>query len=111
MKKILEFVSEVPSQIPHPDKDKILLFMKHGRVGAVAAGFARDMLTGELIPGGWCMLEACGYIWSSKDVWHFEQYNFTLPEDFILLAREHCLDHLYERLAERKRLKSGGTDE
>ena len=96
MKK-LEFVSLEPSTVPHPDKDKILVFMKHGFMAAVAPGIPTDILTGEHIPCEIIAYEACGYTWTSMDAWHFETYNFQLPDDFIEIAQDHYLDHIRTR--------------
>ena len=107
--KKLEFLSLVPSQTPHPDKDKILVFMKQSPVAAIAPGIPTDRLTGEHIPCGLIAYEAFDYCWTSMDAWNFENYNFPLPDDFIEIASKHYLDHIRNRLMERK-TKLGGTD-
>ncbi len=94
MKK-LEFLSLSPSSIPHQDKDKILVFMKHGHIFSASPGVAKNWLTGEHIPCELEAYEACGFCWTSLDIWHFETYNLSLPADFIETAKEHWLDHLY----------------
>ena len=91
--KKLEFLSLVPSQTPHPDKDKILVFMKQSPIAAIAPGIPKDRLTGEHIPCEMIAYEAFDYCWTSMDTWHYETYNFRLPEDFIAIAKEHYLDH------------------
>ncbi len=96
--KILEFVSLEPSSTPHPDKAKILVFMKHSPVKAVAPGIPKDRLTADRIPCEMICYEALGYIWTSMDTWHFEKYNFKLPDDFIEIAIEHYLDRLIHAL-------------
>ena len=95
--KRLFFNSTVPTEVPYPDKDKILVFMKHGANQAAVPGIPRDMLTGETIPCEMIAYEECGYIWTSADTWHFETYNFELPDDFVIIAKEHYLDHVRER--------------
>lgn len=93
----LEFLSLTPSLVPHQDKDKILVFMKHGHVMSVSPGVSKDWLTGEHIPCELEAYEACGFCWTSLDTWHFETYNFPLPDDFAKTAKDHWLDHLYYR--------------
>ena len=93
----LKFLSLIPSSVPHQEKDKILVFMKHGHVFSVSPGVAKDWLTGEHIPYGLEAYEACGFCWTSLDIWHFETYNFPLPDDFIETAKRHWLDHLHSR--------------
>ena len=93
MKK-LEFLSLEPSQTPHPGKDKILVFMKHSPVKSVAPGIPKDRLTGEHIPCEMISYSAFDYYWTSMDIWHFETYNFQLPDDFAAIAEEHYLDHI-----------------
>ena len=101
MKK-LEFLSLEPSSTPHPDKDKILVFMRQSPKTAVAPGIPKDWLTGEHIPCGMIAYEACDYYWTSMDAWHFETYNFQLPDDFVEIALTHYLDHMRSRLRKRK---------
>lgn len=48
--KELESVTLAPSQTPHPDIEKILIFMKHSPAAAIAPGFQKDEVTGERIP-------------------------------------------------------------
>ena len=86
-----------PSLVSHQDKDKILVFMKHGHVKSVSPGIAKDWLTGERIPCELVAYEACGFLWTSLDIWHFETYNFPLPDDFVETAKGHWLDHLNNR--------------
>lgn len=93
----LKFLSLIPSLVPHQEKDKILVFMKHGHVFSASPGVAKDWLTGEHIPCGIEAYEACGFCWTSLDIWHFETYNFPLPEDFVEAAKGHWLDHLYNK--------------
>lgn len=101
----LEFLSLEPSSTPHPDKERILVFMKQSTVTAAAPGIPKDLLTGARIPCEMIAYEACGYYWTSMDTWHFENYNFPLPDDFIAVAKNHYLDHI------RSRLKNRNTDE
>ena len=102
MKK-LEFMSLEPSSISHPDKEKILVFMKQSPITAVAPGIPKDRLTGESIPCGMIAHEAFDYYWTSMDTWHFETYNFSLPDDFVAIAKDHYLDHIRNRLIQRKK--------
>ena len=100
--KQLIFESMAPSNAPDPGKDKILLFMRHSPVKAASPGIAKDWLTGESIPCEICVYEACGYWWTSVDVWHYDAYNFRLPDEYVAIAREHYLDHLKRRYEHMK---------
>ena len=102
MPKQLQFESLVPSETPEPGKDRILLFMRHGKVITAASGIAKDWLTGESIPCEICVREACGYYWTSVDTWHYDTYNFRVPTDFTVVAKEHYLDHLRRRANQKK---------
>lgn len=99
--KILKFESLEPSDEPHPDKDKIILFMRHGRMTAVAPGIPTDWITGKPIPCDMISYRGFGWYWTTMDIWHFETYNLELPRDFIEIAREHCLDHWKTKLHAR----------
>ena len=92
--KVLKFQSLVPADSPHPDKDKILLYMRHGTLTAAAPGIPKDWITQEHIPCEIVCYEADGFMWTSMDIWHFETYDPPLPDDFVEVAREHYLDHL-----------------
>lgn len=98
----LEFLSLEPSKIPHPEKDKILVFMKQSPMISAAPGIPKDRLTGEHIPCEMIIYSACDYYWTSMDIWHFETYNFHLPDDYVAIAEEHYLDHARIRLEKRK---------
>ena len=93
MKK-LEFLSLEPSQTPHPGKDKILVFMKHSPVKSVAPGIPKDRLTGEHIPCEMISYSAFDYYWTSMDIWHFETYNFQLPDDFCRQPSETAVEDI-----------------
>ena len=105
----LKFLSLIPSSTPHQDKDKILVFMKHGHVRSVSPGIAKDCLTGDDLPCELEAYEARGFCWTSVDIWHFERYNFPLPDDFIETAKEHWLDHLYNRTDSSMSGESGSS--
>ena len=39
----------------------------------------------------------CWNLQRGRYTWHFETYNFELPDDFVIIAKEHYLDHVRER--------------
>ena len=92
--RTLYFNSEIPCVIEHPDKAKILVFMRHGEMMAASPSAPKDRITGESIPVDEVIYASEGYTWTSVDTWYFDTYNFQLPDDFIQIALEHYLDHL-----------------
>ena len=68
---------------PIVDKEKILKYLRSGTRGAVAAGYAKDVLTGDKIDGELCCYTDGKYAWRSDTVYYFEKYNIKLPEEFI----------------------------
>ena len=89
----LEFLSLEQSN-PQPDKDKILLFMKHSPVIASSPGISKNYLTREHLATEMTVYSAFGYYWTSADIWYYEVYNYQLPNEFVALAKEHYLDHI-----------------
>ncbi len=104
MTKVLKFQSLIPSDVPHPDKSKIIIYMRHGKKTAAAPGIPKDWLTGEHIPCGMICYEADGYLWTSMDLWHFDKYNFPLPDEFAEMAKPHYLNHISQRQEQRKEI-------
>lgn len=66
-----------------PDKETIVEHLKNGQVIAAYCGIARDIFTGEVIPGEWVLQSDGKYKWSSAITYYVSQYNLKLPDDFI----------------------------
>ncbi|MCH5299014.1 MAG: hypothetical protein J1E96_04540 [Ruminococcus sp.] len=75
------------SDVPHPDKEKILVFMKSADVKGVSPAILTDVISGERIKGELCFLASGNYNWRSDITYYFEKYNLKLPDDFV----ERCV--------------------
>ena len=73
----------VGATIAIPQKDIIIAYLRNGAVEAAAAGRAKDVLTGERIPGEWVTLTDGIYEWDTSLIYHFDKYNIRLPDEFI----------------------------
>ena len=79
----LPSIKDMISGEPVAEKQTILEYLKNGRKGATAAGFATDVITGERIPGEFCCFSDGKYGWRSDTIYYFEKYNLKLNDDFI----------------------------
>jgi len=87
--KIIELLSkENNTAIPH--KKELIAYLRNGKVEAVAAGRATDLLTGERIQEPWLLLTDEVYGWDSSLAYYVEKYNLPLPSDFV----QHALDKI-----------------
>ena len=76
-------ISECISDFAVPEKNKLLLYLKHGRIAAASSIKLKDVLTGEYIPGETLYYTDGEYAWRSDLCYYFEKYNFILPPEFI----------------------------
>lgn len=67
----------------------VVEYLRKGDVVAVAAGSAKDVITGEIIPGALTTLCKEGYAWRSDIAYYVEKYGLRLPEDFLKSINIH----------------------
>lgn len=68
---------------PYVEKEKILEYMKKGRVHMVSGQRMKDIFTGEPIEGEMLFMDDGKYSWTSKMIYYVEKYDLELPEDFF----------------------------
>lgn len=61
----------------------VVEYLRTGDVVAVAAGKAKDVITGEVIPGRLETITKNGYAWRSDVPYYVEKYGLNLPEEFL----------------------------
>lgn len=75
--------SDLIGNTPHPDKGKIVWYMKKAPVVAYACGIARDVMTREYIHSPWSLQSDGEYEWDSYVWYYVEKYDYPLPADFV----------------------------
>ena len=68
---------------PIKEKETVLKYLRNGKDTAAYAGIAKDILTGEEIPGQWLLLSDGVFEWSTDEIYYFEKYNIKLEDEFI----------------------------
>ena len=76
------YLERVISEKEYLNKDKILQYLKNGKIVAVAAGFARDIFTGQRIKGELVAMSDGVYSWRSDIIYYVERYNMRLSDEF-----------------------------
>ena len=67
----------------YPNKEKILQFLKNGKVEDLAkVSRSRDYFTKKFIPEESLLLSHGDFYWPSELIWYVDKYNLRLPEDF-----------------------------
>lgn len=66
----------------YPGMGKIIYYLRHGRKDMVAMELAKDVFTGEVIPGGNIGMNDGQYSWCTYLAYYVEKYNLRLPEEF-----------------------------
>ena len=67
----------------YKNQDKIVRYLRHGKLVMVAAGLPRpDVFTGETIKGTYGIMSDDVYAWSSMLPYYVDKYNLKLPDDF-----------------------------
>ena len=64
------------------NKQKVLRYLKHGKHPIVAPMFYKDRETNKPAVEAYYLDDGV-YTWSSDIIYHFEKYNYPLPDDFI----------------------------
>ena len=67
---------------PIPEKEYILEYLRKGRHPSCAPMMYRDRETGEYAVEAYYLNDG-KYTWSSDTIYHFDKYNYPLPEEFI----------------------------
>lgn len=67
---------------PYPDQDKIIQFLKNGKIEFAQMSRSRDIFTGERIPYEVLGMSDGDYFWSNTLAWYVEKYNLRMPEEF-----------------------------
>ena len=68
--------------LPIKDKGVILKYLKNGEHPSCAPMMYKDRETGENAISAYYLDDGV-YTWSSDTIYHFENYNYPLPSEFI----------------------------
>lgn len=68
---------------PIKESKKVLEHLKNGKKGAVASGYAVDVISKERIAGELCCFSDGKFGWRSDTIYYFEKYNLKLDDEFI----------------------------
>ena len=88
----LVFEKNQRNQTPIPNKGRILYYLKHGDNFACAPMRYADRETGQKAIEAYYLTDGV-YCWSSDVIYHFEMYNYPLPEQFIAYAQRKMKLH------------------
>ncbi len=88
-----QYLKSIISEKPRFNKDKILRHLKKGKVVAVAAGYAKDILTEQKINGEYTCMSDGVYVWRSDIIYYVERYNMKLYDDFEEYVTTHNKTH------------------
>ena len=78
-KSILTHVSKEE----HPQKQKILAYMKAGKDDGIRCSHVHDYIEDENVMLTVRLYTDGEYSWTSEEIYHFEKYNLELNEDFV----------------------------
>ncbi|MGN0546056.1 MAG: hypothetical protein ACI4I3_01890 [Acutalibacteraceae bacterium] len=67
----------------HPQKDKILEYLKSFNYSWITSQCVTDRKSNQTVNIAEKLYNDGKYEWSESDIFHFENYNITLCEDFI----------------------------
>lgn len=70
------------SNYPYPGQDKIIHYLRNGKVDMVSLAVPIDAFTGEKIPGDKLGMNDGKYTWWNTLAYYVEKYNLRLPEEF-----------------------------
>ena len=66
----------------YPNQDKIVHFLKNGKIEFAQMSRSRDIFTGERIPMEVLGMSDGDYFWPNILAWYVEKYNLRMPEEF-----------------------------
>lgn len=64
-------------------KDRIVRYMKNGKISSCSPAIVKDVLSGEPINAPLSCMNDGIYAWRSDLIYYIEKYNINLPDDFI----------------------------
>ena len=76
-------IKTIFSDAPSPYKDKIIQYLRHGKVELVSAGFTFDYFTGERLDDKDEIMTDGEYVWNTALIYYVDRYNAQLPEEFV----------------------------
>ena len=76
----------------YTNKEKIIHYLRTGKIDMVSMARAIDVLTGELIPWEKLGMSDGKYMWWNTLAYYVEKYNLRLPEAF----EKHILEKTQE---------------
>lgn len=76
------------SEIPCKGKERILNYLKSKEVDIVRASSVYDFIGKTYVPIDSVTYNDTRYMWTETEIYHFEQYNLKLNEDFIRYVLE-----------------------
>lgn len=79
----LPSITELICSRPIEKRQRVLEYLKNGKKGAVASGYAIDLINQERIPGELCCYSDGKFGWRSDTIHYFEKYNLKLEDEFI----------------------------
>ena len=71
----------------YDNQDKIVFFLRSGKVLFARQGHQQDVFTGERLKDDTVIMTSGDYLWPSTLAYYVEKYNLRLPkefEDFVL---------------------------
>lgn len=78
----LPSIVELFSDVPYPNKGKIVDYLKSGKVSLIGVAPITDVVTGEKIAKELEIMEDGKYSWNNALIYYVERYNVRLPKEF-----------------------------
>jgi len=75
---------------PYPNQDKIIHFLKNGKIEFAQMSRDRDIFTGNRIPYEVLVMSDGDYFWANTLAWYVENYNLRMPEEFEAYILSKC---------------------
>lgn len=86
--KELFFESTKKADSAPPYKGQILFYLRCGAPLACAPMSYRDRETGQKMIEAYVLTDGA-YFWTSDIIYHFEKYNYLLPDEFVAHVLKH----------------------
>lgn len=91
------------SENAHPEKDRIINYLKNGRGTVAAPGYYTDVVTGKTVHITKAILTDDEYSWPSVFPYYVEKYNLKLPDIFVSkILNEHSKEPYKPRRINKK---------
>ncbi len=78
----VQFFREKQSGCTAVQKERLLSYMKKGRVFCASPSIKKDCVTGNDLPVFDYYMTDGQYMWSSETLYYLEKYNFDVSQDF-----------------------------